>query len=145
MVVSKDESCPTGSEATCGTYSLPDERYTVNSTANAAPSFWKTLQGFISSLSFYRLPWETPMITGHLTRASRSRCMMHCMGKGNRVDGIKECYKICSDKDSYCASNVEAMSSLYSMVSPTGMNMIFESSLLVWYPLPFSRLLCTEL
>ena len=48
-----NRSCPQAHESSCGTYSLPNVNYTVNSTANAAPSFWKTLQGFMGALPQY--------------------------------------------------------------------------------------------
>ena len=48
-----NETCPESHEETCGTYSLPDVKDTVNSTANAAPSFWKTLQGFMGAFPQY--------------------------------------------------------------------------------------------
>ena len=34
---------------TCGTYSYPNETDTANTTVNAAPSMWKTLQGFMGT------------------------------------------------------------------------------------------------
>lgn len=38
---------------TCGTYSYPNASLTANSTANAAPNFWKALQGFMGALPQY--------------------------------------------------------------------------------------------
>jgi carboxypeptidase C (cathepsin A) len=38
---------------TCGTYSYPNETLTANSTLNAAPSFWKTIQGFMGAFPQY--------------------------------------------------------------------------------------------
>ncbi|KAH7031457.1 carboxypeptidase S1 [Microdochium trichocladiopsis] len=37
----------------CGTYSLPNITSTANSTENAAPAFWKTLQGFMGAFPQY--------------------------------------------------------------------------------------------
>ena len=48
-----NETCPENYTDSCGTLSLPDVGYTVNSTANAAPSFWKTVQGFMGALPQY--------------------------------------------------------------------------------------------
>lgn len=172
VVVSGDKSCPPGLETTCGTYSLPDERYTVNSTANAAPSFWKTLQGFMGAFPQYSRNdfhfttesygghyapvfseyieeqnrkghghpihlksvligngWYDPLIQypayynftvypGNtydykpFNKSVEEQMYKALYGKGNCLDGIKECYKtgndkICSAKDQYCASNVE--------------------------------------
>ena len=54
ITVYKNETCPDSApEGTCGTFSLPNEKYTVNSTANAAPSFWKTIQGFMGAFPQY--------------------------------------------------------------------------------------------
>ena len=38
---------------TCGTYSLPDPALTADSTDNAAPGLWKTLQGFMGAFPQY--------------------------------------------------------------------------------------------
>ncbi|CZS99758.1 related to carboxypeptidase [Rhynchosporium agropyri] len=38
---------------TCGTYSSPIQTLTANSTRNAAPNFWKTLQGFMGAFPQY--------------------------------------------------------------------------------------------
>lgn len=48
-------SCPDYAAATgtCGTYSYPNETDTANTTANAAPSMWKTLQGFMGAFPQY--------------------------------------------------------------------------------------------
>jgi carboxypeptidase C (cathepsin A) len=49
------DECPDYAQAsgTCGTYSLPDVVDTANSTAGAAPSMWKTLQGFFGAFPQY--------------------------------------------------------------------------------------------
>ena len=44
--------CPVGVHG-CATYSYPSPAYTVNSTKNAAPSMWKTLQGFMGAFPQY--------------------------------------------------------------------------------------------
>jgi carboxypeptidase C (cathepsin A) len=50
----KGNKCPSSAPAdSCGTFSLPNTNYTANSTANAAPSFWKTLQGFMGAFPQY--------------------------------------------------------------------------------------------
>ncbi|KAF2772299.1 alpha/beta-hydrolase [Teratosphaeria nubilosa] len=48
-------TCPDYAQAlgTCGTYSYPNETDTANSTLAAAPSMWKTLQGFFGAFSQY--------------------------------------------------------------------------------------------
>ena len=38
---------------TCGTYSYPNASDTANTTANAAPSMWRTLQGFMGAFPQY--------------------------------------------------------------------------------------------
>jgi carboxypeptidase C (cathepsin A) len=38
---------------TCGTYSYPNASLTANSTSNAAPNMWKTLQGFMGAFPQY--------------------------------------------------------------------------------------------
>ncbi|KAM3423218.1 hypothetical protein BST61_g667 [Cercospora zeina] len=38
---------------TCGTYSFPNLNNTANSTADAAPSMWRTLQGFMGAFPQY--------------------------------------------------------------------------------------------
>ena len=50
-----DATCPDYAQAygTCGTYSYPNTSSTANSTANAAPSMWKTLQGFMGAFPQY--------------------------------------------------------------------------------------------
>ncbi|QIX01629.1 hypothetical protein AMS68_007146 [Peltaster fructicola] len=50
-----DASCPDYAQAygTCGTYSYANQSDTANSTANAAPSMWKTLQGFMGAFPQY--------------------------------------------------------------------------------------------
>jgi hypothetical protein len=49
------EECPDYAEPydTCGTYSLPDPVTTANTTANAAPNFWKAIQGFMGAFPQY--------------------------------------------------------------------------------------------
>lgn len=39
--------------SSCGTYSNPDVELVANSTLNAAPAFWKTLQGFMGAFPQY--------------------------------------------------------------------------------------------
>lgn len=51
-VVPLNGSCP-GNVTTCGTYSVADIGVTPNSTAAAAPGFWKTLQGFMGAFPQY--------------------------------------------------------------------------------------------
>lgn len=51
--VLQDSICPSGSEKTCGTWSLPSVNLTANSTRNAAPNVWKTLQGFMGAFPQY--------------------------------------------------------------------------------------------
>jgi hypothetical protein len=47
-------TCPDYAEGlACGTYSYPNETDTANSTAGAAPSMWKTLQGFMGVFPQY--------------------------------------------------------------------------------------------
>lgn len=50
-----DATCPEYAEGTgtCGTWSAANETLTANSTANAAPNFWKTLQGFMGAFPQY--------------------------------------------------------------------------------------------
>lgn len=47
--------CPDYAAATgsCGTYSYPNATLTANTTANAAPNFWKTIQGFMGAFPDY--------------------------------------------------------------------------------------------
>lgn len=47
------QSCPENATDTCGTWSLPDLSLTQNSTINAAPNIWKTLQGFMGAFPQY--------------------------------------------------------------------------------------------
>jgi carboxypeptidase C (cathepsin A) len=47
-----NNSCPTDQDS-CGTYPIPDTSYTVNSTQDAAPKIWKTLQGFMGAFPQY--------------------------------------------------------------------------------------------
>lgn len=49
-----DNTCPDYAQnLSCGTYSYPDLTLTANSTGNAAPNFWKTLQGFMGVFDRY--------------------------------------------------------------------------------------------
>jgi carboxypeptidase C (cathepsin A) len=47
-----NNTCPLDKEG-CGTWSLPGESLTANSTANAPPNMWKTLQGFLGAFPQY--------------------------------------------------------------------------------------------
>jgi carboxypeptidase D len=53
VVLKEGESCPENATDTCGTWSLPDLSLTANNTSNAAPNFWKTLQGFMGAFPQY--------------------------------------------------------------------------------------------
>ncbi|KAK3317416.1 Alpha/Beta hydrolase protein [Cercophora scortea] len=53
LILLPDNTCPDYAGDSCGTYSLPDPTLTANSTANAAPNFWKTLQGFMGAFPQY--------------------------------------------------------------------------------------------
>lgn len=55
IVTLPNNTCPdyAASFGTCGTYSYPNETDTTNSTVNAAPSMWKTLQGFFGAFPQY--------------------------------------------------------------------------------------------
>ncbi|KAI1489008.1 Alpha/Beta hydrolase protein [Biscogniauxia mediterranea] len=47
-------ACPDYAPAgSCGTYAFPNLTQTANSTAGAAPNFWKTLQGFMGAFPQY--------------------------------------------------------------------------------------------
>lgn len=50
-----DHTCPDYAQeiGTCGTYSKPDISLVPNSTQNAAPNMWKTLQGFMGAFPHY--------------------------------------------------------------------------------------------
>ncbi len=50
-----DETCPDYAQevGTCGTYSKSDISLVPNSTQNAAPNMWKTLQGFMGAFPHY--------------------------------------------------------------------------------------------
>jgi carboxypeptidase C (cathepsin A) len=49
-----DNNCPDYAAGfNCGTYSYPNVSLTANSTPNAAPNFWKTLQGFMGVFPQY--------------------------------------------------------------------------------------------
>lgn len=47
-----EANCPGWADG-CATYSYPSPAYTANSTRNAAPGFWKTLQGFMGAFPQY--------------------------------------------------------------------------------------------
>ncbi len=51
--VLQDSICPLRPNGTCGTWSLPSVNLTANSTVNAAPNVWKTLQGFMGAFPQY--------------------------------------------------------------------------------------------
>lgn len=56
IVALPNNTCPsyvTDNDMQCGTWSLPDEETTANSTQNAAPYFWKALQGFMGAFPQY--------------------------------------------------------------------------------------------
>ncbi|POS80606.1 carboxypeptidase S1 [Diaporthe helianthi] len=55
LVQLPDNTCPEYARGghTCGTWSSANETLTANSTANAAPNFWKTLQGFMGAFPQY--------------------------------------------------------------------------------------------
>ncbi|KAK5111817.1 hypothetical protein LTR62_004737 [Meristemomyces frigidus] len=46
-------TCPEYADGACGTYSYPNASDTANSTAGAAPSMWRTLQGFFGAFPEY--------------------------------------------------------------------------------------------
>ena len=49
-----NNTCPSwASDFDCGTYSAADQTTTANSTVNAAPNVWKTLQGFMGVFPQY--------------------------------------------------------------------------------------------
>lgn len=49
-----DNNCPDyAQDWSCGTYSLPDDSLTANSTPTAAPYVWRTLQGFMGVFPQY--------------------------------------------------------------------------------------------
>ncbi|EOD42940.1 putative carboxypeptidase s1 protein [Neofusicoccum parvum UCRNP2] len=52
IVVLPNATCPDYA-ADCGTYSYPNLTLTANSTDNAAPNFWKALQGFMGAFPEY--------------------------------------------------------------------------------------------
>ncbi|OJD29552.1 carboxypeptidase d [Diplodia corticola] len=52
IVVLPNATCPDYA-SDCGTYSYPNLTLTANSTDNAAPNFWKTLQGFMGAFPEY--------------------------------------------------------------------------------------------
>ncbi|OTB08532.1 hypothetical protein M426DRAFT_317156 [Hypoxylon sp. CI-4A] len=54
IVTLPDATCPEYvQEGACGTYSYPNITLTANSTANAAPNFYRTLQGFLGAFPQY--------------------------------------------------------------------------------------------
>lgn len=54
IIVLPNETCPDyAGGLSCGTYSYPNLTLTANSTANAAPNFWKTLQAFMGAFPEY--------------------------------------------------------------------------------------------
>lgn len=53
ITVLPDNTCPPNANGTCGTFSKPDINLTSNSTINAAPNMWKTLQGFMGAFPQY--------------------------------------------------------------------------------------------
>ncbi|KAK0124505.1 hypothetical protein ONS95_009455 [Cadophora gregata] len=50
-----DATCPDYAQkfGTCGTFSYPNQTLTASTTGNAAPNFWKTLQGFMGAFPQY--------------------------------------------------------------------------------------------
>lgn len=53
MLPAGTTECPDYADGMCGTFSSTDPLYTANSTSNAAPYFWKTLQGFMGAFPEY--------------------------------------------------------------------------------------------
>lgn len=55
IITLPNATCPDYAESfgTCATYSYPNETLTANTTAGAAPNFWKTLQGFMGVFPQY--------------------------------------------------------------------------------------------
>jgi len=55
IVTLPNATCPDYAQAlgTCGTYSYPNETDTANTTTAAAPSMWRTLQGFFGAFPQY--------------------------------------------------------------------------------------------
>lgn len=56
LVVLSGHECPKGDmphSSTCGTFSDPEVMTPANSTFNAAPAFWKTIQGFMGTFPQY--------------------------------------------------------------------------------------------
>lgn len=55
IITLPDAICPDYAEkiGTCGTYSYANLSLTANSTSDAAPNFWKTLQGFMGVFPQY--------------------------------------------------------------------------------------------
>ncbi len=54
IVTLPNATCPDYAPlGSCGTYAYPNLTLTANSTANAAPNFWKTLQGFMGAFPQY--------------------------------------------------------------------------------------------
>lgn len=69
IIVLPNNTCPDyAADYSCGTYSLPDVTLTANSTPNAAPNFYKTLQGFMGAFPQYSqndLYFTTESYGGH--------------------------------------------------------------------------------
>ncbi|KAI5863341.1 alpha/beta-hydrolase [Durotheca rogersii] len=54
IVALPDDTCPDyAPPGSCGTFAYPNITLTANSTTNAAPNFWKTLQGFMGAFPQY--------------------------------------------------------------------------------------------
>jgi carboxypeptidase C (cathepsin A) len=54
VVVLPNETCPDyAQDSACGTYSLPYQDLTANTTNAAAPNMWKTIQGFMGAFPQY--------------------------------------------------------------------------------------------
>lgn len=54
LVVLPDAVCPEyAPEGSCGTYAYPNISLTAHTTTDAAPNFWKTLQGFMGAFPQY--------------------------------------------------------------------------------------------
>lgn len=53
VITLPNATCPDYAGDTCGTWNTPDPTLTANSTENAAPNVWKTLQGFMGAFPQY--------------------------------------------------------------------------------------------
>lgn len=54
IVVLPEDVCPEyAPEGSCGTYAYPNITLTASTTSDAAPNFWKTLQGFMGAFPQY--------------------------------------------------------------------------------------------